>query len=188
MASRQSTGLVCPSAMETHCSGAVRAFLVPPTGLMMPLAWERKNKHGGVCVERHQATQFQGHGKARAAVTPSIFHHLAARWAPPSEPGMSEQRSLWKPQESPQKQPLPTASAPAIQTRKQGLPSGLRFPGETLMPGQHRPKEPGDPAHWSSGHFGTNCTFSSLKLCWDKCFRVPISSTLVFWRLSACGW
>lgn len=56
VASRQSTGLVCPSATETHCRGAVRAFLVPPTGLMMPLAWER-NKDGGVGVWKGTALQ-----------------------------------------------------------------------------------------------------------------------------------
>lgn len=37
VASRQRMGLVWPSAMETHCSGAVRAPLAPPTGEMMPL-------------------------------------------------------------------------------------------------------------------------------------------------------
>lgn len=37
VASRQRMGLVWPSAMETHCSGAVRAPLAPPTGVMMPL-------------------------------------------------------------------------------------------------------------------------------------------------------
>lgn len=79
VASRQSTGLVCPSATETHCSGAVRAFLVPPTGLMMPLVWERKKQHGGcVCVERHCATQSQGHGRARAA---SLQAYSITWWA-----------------------------------------------------------------------------------------------------------
>jgi hypothetical protein len=29
--------LVWPSATETHCSGAVRAPLAPPTGVMVPL-------------------------------------------------------------------------------------------------------------------------------------------------------
>lgn len=37
VASTQSTGLVWPSAMETHCSGAVLAPLAPPTAVMMPL-------------------------------------------------------------------------------------------------------------------------------------------------------
>lgn len=37
MASRQRMGLVWPSAMETHCSGAVLAPLAPPTGVMTPL-------------------------------------------------------------------------------------------------------------------------------------------------------
>lgn len=30
-------GLVWPSAMETHCNGAVRAPFAPPIGVMMPL-------------------------------------------------------------------------------------------------------------------------------------------------------
>lgn len=30
-------GLVWPSAMETHCNGAVRAPFAPPMGVMMPL-------------------------------------------------------------------------------------------------------------------------------------------------------
>lgn len=72
VASRQSTGLVCPSATETHCSGAVRAFLVPPTGLMMPLAWERKNKHGGVC---RRAACCPGAGESKSCLIPNIFHH-----------------------------------------------------------------------------------------------------------------
>lgn len=37
VASRQRMGLVWPSAMETHCSGAVRAPFAPPIGVMMPL-------------------------------------------------------------------------------------------------------------------------------------------------------
>lgn len=37
VASRQRMGLVWPSAMETHCSGAVLAPLAPPTGVMTPL-------------------------------------------------------------------------------------------------------------------------------------------------------
>lgn len=41
VASKHNTGLVCPSATEMHCSGAVRALLEPPTGLMIPLAWEK---------------------------------------------------------------------------------------------------------------------------------------------------
>lgn len=78
VASRQSTGLVCPSATETHCSGAVRVFLVPPTGLMLPLAWERKNKHGGACVEKDHATQFHGHGRTRDVslqASPTTWQH-----------------------------------------------------------------------------------------------------------------
>lgn len=37
VASRQRMGLVWPSAMETHCNGAVRAPFAPPIGVMMPL-------------------------------------------------------------------------------------------------------------------------------------------------------
>lgn len=77
VASRQSTGLVCPSATETHCSGAVRAFLVPPTGLMMPLVWERKKQHGGgdVCGKALCYT-VPGAWESKSCLTPSIFHHL----------------------------------------------------------------------------------------------------------------
>lgn len=44
VASRHRMGLVWPSAMETHCSGAVRAPLAPPTGVMMPLPGERQRE------------------------------------------------------------------------------------------------------------------------------------------------
>lgn len=58
VASRQSTGLVCPSATETHCRGAVRAFLVPPTGLMMPL--HRRERTGTVQGWRGTVPTAQG--------------------------------------------------------------------------------------------------------------------------------
>ena len=54
VASTQSTGLVWPSAMETHCSGAVLAPLAPPTGVMMPLP----GREGERCPSA------RGHGQA----------------------------------------------------------------------------------------------------------------------------
>lgn len=37
VASRQSTGLVCPSAIATHCRGAVLPPFSPPVGVITPL-------------------------------------------------------------------------------------------------------------------------------------------------------
>lgn len=50
VASRQRMGLLWPSATETHCSGAVRAPLAPPTGEMMPLP-RREGDRGGLSAQ-----------------------------------------------------------------------------------------------------------------------------------------
>lgn len=152
-----------------------------------PCMGKKEQAWWSVCAKTLRYT-VPGARESKSCLTPSIFHCLAVRWVTPPEPGMSEQRSLWEPWESPQEQPLPAASAPATWTEKGRLPSGLCSPAEPLTPGQHALKHLGDSAHRSSGQSGTNCSFSSLKLCWDKCFRVPMSSTPVLWRLSACGW
>lgn len=187
MASRQSTGLVCPSATETHCSGAVRVFLVPPTGLMLPLAWERKNKHGGVCVERDHTTQFQGHGRARGA-SPQASATTRQRCGPlhPNPARLSQDlqaNPVNLPRSSPCLLPLPQQHR---RGGREGLPSGRCSPAEPLTPGPDRPEESGDPAHCSS--VWDKLAFSSLKLCWDKCFGVPVSSSPAPWRLPASGW
>lgn len=54
VASRQRMGLVWPSAMETHCSGAVLAPLAPPTGMMMPLP-RREGERGHLSASETEA-------------------------------------------------------------------------------------------------------------------------------------
>lgn len=139
-------------------------------------------------MERHCATQSQGHGRARAGSP----HASSTAWKCDEPLGLNP-ACLSKvlhgnPGNFPRSNlcllPLPQQH----RLGKGGLPSGLCSPAEPPAPSQPRPKEPGDPAHQSSGQSATNCTFSSLKFCWDKCFRVPISGTSVPWRLSACGW
>lgn len=122
VASRQSTGLVCPSATETHCSGAVRAFLVPPTGLMTPLARERKEKRGGVRVRAGVHHVSQG--------LPKHLPPPCRAMGPLPEPGTSEEMSLWKPWEAPHCL-VPPSWCPGL---GEGAPSGLCPAAEPLEP------------------------------------------------------
>lgn len=84
VASTQSTGLVWPSATETHCSGAVLAPLAPPTGVMTPLPG-REGERRPSARGRGQAERGAGHTqglcpwgpratKARPEVRP-LRHH-----------------------------------------------------------------------------------------------------------------
>lgn len=43
VASRQSTGLVCPSAIATHCRGAVLPPFSPPVGVITPLHKDKQH-------------------------------------------------------------------------------------------------------------------------------------------------
>ncbi len=49
VASRQSTGLVCPSAIATHCRGAVLPPFSPPVGVITPL--HKDKQHFKHCCE-----------------------------------------------------------------------------------------------------------------------------------------
>lgn len=83
---------------------------------------ERENRYSAG-VERHCA-----HGprawKNTSCLTPSIFHCPAVRRAPPPERGVSEPRSLWKPQESPHGSPC----LPLPQQCRQGKGEAARWP------------------------------------------------------------
>lgn len=62
VASRQRIGLVWPSAMETHCRGAVRAPLAPPMGVMMPLPG-REGKRMCQSAKETVARLTEAHGR-----------------------------------------------------------------------------------------------------------------------------
>lgn len=78
---------------------------------------ERENRYSAG-LERHRAHSPRA-WKNMSCLTPSLFHCPAVRRAPLPKCGVSEPRSLWKPQESPRGQPLP-ASAPGLHTGKGG--------------------------------------------------------------------
>ena len=80
VASTQSTGLVWPSAMETHCSGAVLAPLAPPTGVMMPLP----GREGERCPSA------RGHGQAERGSR--VRGTRRGSGAPGTAPGVRESR------------------------------------------------------------------------------------------------
>lgn len=150
VASRQSTGLVCPSATETHCSGAVRAFLVPPTGLMTPLAWEKKGEAWwGACACRRGTTCPRGTGQHELP-QPKHLPLPGRAMGPLSELSTSEEMSLWKPWKSPHCL-MPPSRCPRL---GEGAAGSLRSAAEPLEPSQQRAEEPGDPAHRPSGQTG----------------------------------
>lgn len=75
----------------------------------------------------------------------------------------------------------PAYLSPSKADRDRGrLPGGLCSPPKTLIC-QHRPRTVQDiQLIGPEVHFGTNCALYSLKvkLCWHKCFRVPVSAPL----------
>ena len=84
VASRQRMGLVWPSAMETHCSGAVRAPLAPPTGVMMPLP----GREG----ERRPSARDRGQAERGARVRDRRRGTRAVAGAPATAPQVREPR------------------------------------------------------------------------------------------------
>lgn len=77
-------GLVWPSAMDTHCSGAVLAPLAPPTGVMTPLPGR----------EGRGARQPRDHGQAvrGSRVRGQAEGHSGCHGLQPQPPGL---RAAW---------------------------------------------------------------------------------------------
>lgn len=73
VASRQRMGLVWPSAMETHCSGAVRAPFAPPMGVMMPLP-RREGERMCQSAKETRARLTEAHGRQGSVLRGTMNH------------------------------------------------------------------------------------------------------------------